>query len=415
MTVPKGAGTTAQMSSRAARIRRRVATVLAVTGGVLMALALFGRDMDKGSTTPVWLAATAFLLAIGTAVLLVWRHQYPLLVTGLGLLPAIAGSSALAALIGLAAVSASRRDWRLWASTAAVAAATGFTLWLDAQRQPPASLLQSVFGGKPGGPPVDIPLAVPLVLAVVVTAIPLGVGLLRGTRRDLARVEHTEQGLRDEVARQDERTRIAREMHDVLGHRLSQLSLQAGALEVGDGSARTAEAARTVRTTSKEALDDLRQVIGVLREGGELGTDGEQDQAPMTPQPNLADIAQLVTSSRGSGMTINATVMLDEAGSASTQLGTTAYRIVQECLTNVLRHAPGATTEVTVRGGPGSGVTIEVANPLPAAGTETRPGSGTGLTGVSERVAALDGTLEHGSTEAGTFAVAVWLPWPQDS
>src|SRR5699024_4476311 len=106
---------------------------------------------------------------------------------------------------------------------------------------------------------------------------------------------------------------IAREMHDVLGHRLSQLSLQAGALEAGSGEAPdTAAAARTVRTTSRAALDDLRQVIGVLRDGRGFGAAADPEPAPIRPQPTLADLPELITSSRRSGLAVNATVLLDD-------------------------------------------------------------------------------------------------------
>src|SRR5699024_6822770 len=121
----------------------------------------------------------------------------------------------------------------------------------------------------------------------------------------------------DEVARKDERTRIAREMHDVLGHRLSQLSLQAGALETGSqDNPDTAQTARTVRTTSRAALDDLRQVIGVLRDGKELGGDVADEATPVRPQPTLGDLPELLSSSRRSGLTVHSTVLLDDPGSA---------------------------------------------------------------------------------------------------
>jgi signal transduction histidine kinase len=104
------------------------------------------------------------------------------------------------------------------------------------------------------------------------------------------------------------------------------------------------------------------------------------------------------------------TVLLDQAGTAPAPLGMAVYRVVQESLTNVLRHAPGAPADVTVRGGPGAGVTLEVVNPLITA--PPNPGAGTGLTGISERVTALGGNASVGPTPEGTFAVRAWLPWP---
>lgn len=371
------------------------------------------RLADTGhALLPGWLVAFGVALGIAASVTLVWRHERPELVTGLTLIPPVLAAPSLSALIALAALAASRRERTLWFGTAGVFAVTVWTMWLDTRRSVPASLLQEMFGARPEGPRVDIPIIAVVLFAALLAGIPLAVGLLRGARRELARGAHTEQNLRDEVARRDERTRIAREMHDVLGHRLSQLSLQAGALEAGSArSGDTTEAARTVRTTSRAALDDLRQVIGVLREGQGFGAAEEPERAPVRPQPTLADLPELISSSRQSGIAVNATVLLDDASTAPAQLGTAAYRIVQESLTNVLRHAPGSAADVTVRGGPGSGLHVDVVNQLPAGPAEPSPGSGAGLTGIAERVSALEGTLSTGPTEQGTFAVAAWLPW----
>src|SRR5699024_6970311 len=195
------------------------------------------------------------------------------------------------------------------------------------------------------------------------------------------------------------------------------LSLQAGALETGSqDNPDTAQTARTVRTTSRAALDDLRQVIGVLRDGKELGGDVADEATPVRPQPTLGDLPELLSSSRRSGLTVHSTVLLDDPGSAPEQLGTACYRVVQESLTNVLRHAPDATVEVTISGGPEAGVSIDVSNPLPEQAPDAgEAGAGTGLTGIGERVAALDGTVSTGPTEEGTFAVTAWLPWPRQS
>ena len=108
------------------------------------------------------------------------------------------------------------------------------------------------------------------------------------------------------------------------------------------------------------------------------------------------------------------TLLLDQVSAAPPQLGVAVYRIVQESLTNVLRHAPSAPADVTVRGGPGAGVTVEIVNPLLAAPPNPGAGTGTGLTGISERATALGGNASTGPTAEGTFAVRAWLPWPQN-
>lgn len=184
--------------------------------------------------------------------------------------------------------------------------------------------------------------------------------------------------------------------------------MQAGALEVSKGPA-TSEAAKTVRTTARQSLEDLRQVIGVLRDGQGFGENGLH---PEPPQPTLADIPELVANARRAGLGVNVTILLAEAGGAPALLGTTAYRIVQESMTNILKHAPGATAEVSVRGGPGNGLIVEVVNPLPTTPAAGKPpGAGTGLTGIGERVTLIGGTVSAEPTEERTFAVRAWLPW----
>jgi signal transduction histidine kinase len=320
------------------------------------------------------------------------------LVIGIALVPPLLlASDSLAALITLAALAAARRDRLLWLAGAVVYAATALALWRDLSWHPSVTVAGQLMS-------TDMPAKIigVLITAAVMTAIPLTVGILRGTKADLRAREASERGLRDEMTRQEERSRIAHEMHDVLGHRLSLLSLQAGALEVSPNAA--PEVARTVRTTARQSLEDLRQVIGVLR-------DGRDFQLPGGPAQSLVDLPTLVASTREAGIPVNLTVLLDQAGAAPAPLGMAVYRIVQESLTNVLRHAPGTGAGVTVRGGPGAGVALEVVNWLTAAPPPS-PGSGSGLTGISERVTALGGTVAIGPTPEGTFAVRAWLPWP---
>jgi len=389
------------------RVLGVVNTVFAVTFSLIGSIYFFGSDgYDPVTRTlhPGWWSALSLLVAIGAAVMLCWRHRWPVLVTGIAVVPGlIFYSDALAALISLAALAANRRDRMLWLGTAAVFAASVRVAWRDLRPG------ESVAGSFVHPETTTQRLVDALVIALIVTAIPLLVGIARGVRGDLRRREASEQKLRAEMTRQDERSRIAREMHDVLGHRLSLLSLHAGALEVSSGneSAHAAEAARTVRVAARQSLDDLRQVIGVLREGGGF-TENSGDRHP---QPSLNDLPNLISDARQAGLSADLTILVDQSGPAPVPLGIAVYRIVQEGLTNVLRHAPGCPASVTVRGGPGAGVTIEVVNPLPAQPPGPSPGSGTGLTGVSERVALLGGTMTAGMAGEGVFGLRAWLPW----
>jgi signal transduction histidine kinase len=224
--------------------------------------------------------------------------------------------------------------------------------------------------------------------------------------RDRASRAEAEQALRVEQARRMERDRIAREMHDVLAHRISLVSLHAGALEYAPRSSpdEVARAAGVIRGAAHQALEDLREVIGVLRE------DGEQEDAPERPQPTIADLQALLEESREAGMRVRGDV--DVRGAVPTSVGRNAYRVVQEGLTNARKHAPGCAVAVAVGGGPGDGVTIDVRNPLPVGRVVAEiPGAGTGIVGLSERVALAGGRLEHGPRD-GEWRLHAWLPWP---
>ncbi|MCA2217734.1 sensor histidine kinase [Jidongwangia harbinensis] len=213
------------------------------------------------------------------------------------------------------------------------------------------------------------------------------------------RARQAEQGqrMRIDQARLAERERIAREMHDVLAHRISLLAVHAGALEVRRAaSGAEKQAAGVVRQCAYQALEDLRQVIGMLREPA----------ADDRPQPTLTDLPALVQQSRDAG----AAVDLDLAAGdrVPEAVGRHAYRIVQEALTNARKHAPGAPVRVAVRAGADDGLTVDVGNVLAPGGG--MPGAGAGLAGLRERVQLAGGRLEHGATAAGEFRLRAWLP-----
>ena len=239
---------------------------------------------------------------------------------------------------------------------------------------------------------------------VLLHVILVGIGMLVRAQRRLVRswaerARQAEQGdeLRVERARLAERERIAREMHDVLAHRLSLLAVHAGALEVRrDAPEDERRAAGVIRQSSYEALEELRQVIGMLREPAE-------DR----PQPTLADVPALVARSREAGEQVDLELAAAEVPAG---VGRHAYRIVQESLTNARKHAPGAPVRVAVTGQAAHGLVVEVGNRL-SAGGPVLPGSGTGLIGLRERVLLAGGRLEHGPTPSGEFQLRAWLPW----
>lgn len=237
----------------------------------------------------------------------------------------------------------------------------------------------------------------------------LGWGMYIGSRRELlwtlrqrAERAETERDLRVRQARSDERAAIAREMHDVLAHRISRISMTAGALTYREDL--DADALRTglteVQGQANDALADLRGVLGVLR-------DSETGLVANRPQPTFDDLTELIETSRSSGARID----LDDriaTRPVPTALGRTLYRIVQEGITNAAKHAPGARLRVQLTGGE-DGVDVVLRNPIGLGATQV-PGAELGLVGLRERVELAGGELEHGR-EDGSFVVHATLPW----
>ncbi|MEU6565492.1 sensor histidine kinase [Streptomyces parvulus] len=262
-------------------------------------------------------------------------------------------------------------------------------------------------------PDPELPYLGSLVFGTLLTAAVVGWGMLARSKRQLmlslrdrARRAETEARLRAEQAQRLAREAIAREMHDVLAHRLTLLSVHAGALEFRPDAPReeVVRAAGVIRESAHEALQDLREIIGVLRSA-------ESDDAGGRPQPTLAALDALVTESREAGMKVTLAGRVDDPAAVPASVGRTAYRIAQEALTNARKHAPGTEVTVSVGGAPGDGLAISVRN-APADGQVPHvPGSGQGLIGLTERAALAGGTLEHGATPEGGFEVRARLPW----
>ncbi|MFE3928848.1 histidine kinase [Streptomyces sp. YIM B13508] len=261
-------------------------------------------------------------------------------------------------------------------------------------------------------PDPDLPYAAAVVLILVLTGATVGWGMfVRSKRqlmlslRDRARRAETEARLRAEQAQRLAREAIAREMHDVLAHRLTLLSVHAGALEFRPDAPRDeiARAAGVIRESAHEALQDLREIIGVLRAG--------DSEDAGRPQPTLAALDALVAESLQAGMKVTLEQRVTDAGSVPASVGRTAYRIAQEGLTNARKHAPGTEVTVSVAGGPGEDLTVRVHNPPPEGDVPLVPGAGQGLIGLTERATLAGGSLEHGRTPEGGFEVRARLPW----
>lgn len=249
------------------------------------------------------------------------------------------------------------------------------------------------------------------------TAVPVLLGMYAADRHrliqaltDRAERAEREQHLLARQARAEERVRLAGEMHDVVTHRVSLMVLQSGALRITATDERTREAAEELRAAGCQALEELRDLIGVLRSSAtsEPSTSDKPGPSDGAALPPLAD---LVAESESVGVPVE----LVEDGNplfASPVVARTAYRVVQEALTNVRKHAPGAPTRVHVRYG-ADRVLLTVRNSAPTHPSDTAltaSGSGTGLLGLRQRVELVGGTLRARAETDGGFSLNATLP-----
>ena len=345
------------------------------------------------------------VLGVPACLLVWWRRRWPLLVgflaVGLSVISAGAGGAAIVGLLTVAVHCQPRRTLQL-AALSVFSGAVSAAIYTHSRFN---------YGN--------------FAFWIVVTIAVVGFGSFVRARRELllslrdrARRAEDQQHLRVREAQLAERARIAREMHDVLAHRISLLSVHAGALEFNPGASpeEIARAAGVIRVSARAAQEELREVIGVLRAGSQL-----DDVEP--PQPTIVDLATLVEESRAAGMDVSFKDSL-EAPSLSPILGRTVYRVVQEALTNARKHAPGQVVTINLGGDRGSGVLVEVVNrpwvgqaEAAGAGDAQEPGdaghvgSGTGLVGLTERVTLVGGHLVSEQLAGGGFRLQVTLPW----
>ncbi|MCT2581892.1 sensor histidine kinase [Actinophytocola gossypii] len=266
--------------------------------------------------------------------------------------------------------------------------------------------LLTLLGTRPWDPSWDV-----TPLGVVNTVLPALAVLYLNARRELVdslreRAERAEreQLLLAERARAAERRRLAEEMHDVVTHRLSLVVLHAGALGTTSTEPAVRDAAEDIRRAGTQALAELRDLVGVLREAGEARADRPEE--PAAPDP-----ATLVAEARAAGQQVSHTADGDPDQISPTVLRT-VYRVVQESLTNARKHAPGARVTVALAYR-GDGVTVRVGNdaarrpPDPALAAS---GSGAGLLGLAHRVELVGGTLRAGREPGGGYQVDATLP-----
>lgn len=376
---------------------------LAVALGAFGEVELFsGATYDHAPVLPGPTAVNAVLI-VGFSVVLIWRRSRPLLacLVELGLLSAasliLGGAEAgtvfvLFIVVVYSGAAYARRP-------VLVAAAAAVTVLIHDLRDP------HIHG------PGDIAFVLGLVTVAwligrAVAARQHQIGRLEDHAGELER-RHAAQV---EAATAAERAAIARELHDIVAHAVSVVVIQAqaGSRALPERPEVAAEVLRTVESTGRSALDELRRLLTVLS-GDVLAGDG--GDAPAAPAPSLAQLDTLLAGLRSAGLTVTMSrdLALPEPP-AATQLA--VYRVVQEALTNTLRHAPGASARVALhRRGGVLDVLVEDAGPT-APGKGVRAGTGRGLIGMQQRLALVGGTLEHGRQAGGGYRVHAVVPVP---
>jgi signal transduction histidine kinase len=249
-------------------------------------------------------------------------------------------------------------------------------------------------------PDLNGPTSATLVFAAAAVAVD-SVGSRLRTQRALAAQTEDADAERARRAVLEERSRIARELHDVVAHHLSLIAVQAetAPFRIPELPEPARAEFGSLSEVAREAMTEMRRLLGVLR----------QDQpAGLAPQPQLADLPALVDTARRAGVAVELSVPAN-LGAVPAGVGVCAYRIVQESLSNASQHAPGAPVTVLVDTVP-CAVMLRVANGPGTATPRNGHGRGHGLTGMRERVALLGGSLSAGPTPAGGFEVSVELP-----
>jgi signal transduction histidine kinase len=370
-----------------------LSTVFAVVIGGLLWLSV-AQDQWQSARTLFW---GDLALGVASLAAMQFRRRWPFAVTVLTSAATAVSVSAIGPWIVCQVSLSARRRWREILPTAALSVLVG----------------QANIAVQPNQ---TVSWYVDLLFCVLAAGVVVAVGLYLGARRDLIASLHDraeraerEQALQISTARAGERTRIAREMHDVLAHRMSLVAVHAGALAYRTdlSAAETRETAAIIQANSQRALADLREILGLLRD-----TERGIDVTHHRPQPTLGDLDSLLDDERAAGAHVTLRSDLEDLDALPESIGRSAFRIVQEGLTNARKHAPHALVTVELTGHPGNGLDLSVRNPVRVGGElNGKDGAGFGLIGLAERAAASHGRLEHGLTPNGDFVLRAWLPW----
>ncbi|WP_225859422.1 sensor histidine kinase [Streptomyces albicerus] len=362
------------------------------------------RNITENPDAPTWLLT---ILTLGFTLPLLWRRTRPFAVL-LSMLPLAAANAWTGA--GLQA------SLTLLVVTFNVALHTRLRtlLWSYALTLGPITVDAFRYPDEQGADQTFFPQATRLAMVAIV-------GISYRTRQEYlaslverARQLEVERDQQAQLATAAERTRIAREMHDIIGHNLSVITSLAdgGSYAAAKNPERAAQALTAIGTTSRQALGELRRLLDVLRTDprGVEPSAAESPELEMAPQPSLTDLDQLIDGVRSAGLPVRTTIH----GYATTlppgrQL--TVYRVIQEALTNTLKHGgPAATSTVSVSYENGGAVTVTVTDTGRGGGPHPNGTPGRGLTGMRERTALYGGTLESGPLPEHGWRVHLHLP-----
>jgi len=324
----------------------------------------------------------SLLLGVIGALGLTLRRRWPWLSLALALPTLIIPFISVACLIALYSVAVvERRRWLTLAAGAVVFAADTRVLW---------------------GGPLNESLVTGAIYAVMTVAAPIALGLLVRTRKELTARLHDLEQVRDSERRHaeekilaTERARIAREMHDVVSHQVSLLAVQAGALQISTPDPDVKTAARTMRSLAVKTLDELRQMVTLLRAAG----------GQLAPQPTLEDLPDLI---RDSGIPTGTSLDLPADVPAGVQRA--LYRTVQEGLTNIRKHAPGAEASITADTA-GGVIRLTIHNTPGTTPSMNLPSAGHGLVGLRERAELLGGSLTTRQHSQQGYTLTLRVPY----
>ncbi|MDI9897776.1 histidine kinase [Rhodococcus sp. IEGM 1381] len=369
--------------------RERAWDVAAMAFALVLMLAVTV-DTEGGTHTGTVVAVVVGVLG---AVLLWWRRRWPIeIAVALGACTVLTDAVGGAELVAVFTV-ASLKSWRV---TTAVVVLHVLAPMIWTRLWGEQSILYTA------------------ILSLAFVSIPAAWGIVVKARREVidslrerAERAESESNLRAETVRGLERERIAREMHDALAHRISLVSLHAGALEVRpDVGAREVEAlASTIRSNAHGALEDLREILGVLRSG---------DVNVPRPQSGVGDIAALIDDSEKAGTQVTFVDEMSADISLPASTSRTVHRVIQEGLTNARKHAPGLPVRCGITQVDNE-IRVWLENGIGTGGFATVPGSRSGMIGLTERIELAGGRIEYGiarTSNGVVYRLEAWLPCP---